>query len=114
MDKDWTKPTELDDVDVAFPAHAMDFMPTREEADKGLDALSPENRRKWIDFQSRWFFRGLPATTEILVKEGIDPKVALRHLGAIQGSFAPKHEHKESAVAYLASQWFNDVEYGDG
>ena len=79
----------------------------------GLDALPPEDKEKWLAFQSRWFFRGLPETTSLDLKDGIDGKLAIRHLGAIQGSFAPKHEHKMAAVAYLASLWFNDVDYGD-
>lgn len=43
------------------------------------------------------------------MKDGIDGDTAVRHLRAIQGSFAPKHEHKMEAVAYLASRWFTKV-----
>lgn len=64
---------------------------------------------KWNAIQSRWFFSGLPKTTEFVPKDGIDVKVALRHLSTIQGSFEPKHEHKEACVAYLMSLWFDDV-----
>jgi hypothetical protein len=48
------------------------------------------------------------------MKEGVDGNLAFRHLSAIQRSFTPKHEHKEAAVAYLASLWFEDVDYGEG
>lgn len=64
---------------------------------------------KWNDLASRWFFSGLPRETEFVPKAGIDSNVALRHLATIQGSFAPKHEHKEACVAYLMSLWFDDV-----
>lgn len=109
---DWTKPVELDDVDVAFPANALEYMPPRDECEAALDAME-DRGEKWRAFQRKWFFRGLPETTEVDLKDGIDGPTAFRHLSAIQGSFAPKHEHKEAAVAYLASLWFDDVRYGD-
>jgi hypothetical protein len=46
---------------------------------------------------------------EIKPKEGVDVDKALRHIQAIMRSYQPKHEHKEAAVAYLLSQWFDDV-----
>lgn len=65
---------------------------------------------KWSDFQAAWFFSGI-SNLKLTPKEGIDGKVAMRHLAAIQGSWEPKHEHKSAAVAYLASLWFDDIEY---
>lgn len=65
--------------------------------------------KKWHAIQSRWFFSGLPGNTEFKEKPGIDVNAALMHLGAIQGSFDPKHEHKQAAVAWLMSLWFDDV-----
>lgn len=44
-------------------------------------------------------------------REGIDAVVALTHLGVVQTSFEPTAEHKEAAVAYLASLWFEDLLY---
>jgi hypothetical protein len=41
----------------------------------------------------------------------VDGELAIRHLQVIQASFEPKHEHKEAAVAYLASLWFTDFDY---
>lgn len=64
---------------------------------------------KWNAIVERWFFRGLPPDTELIPKEGVDPKKALRAIGAILGSFEPKHEHKVAACAYLLSEWFHDV-----
>jgi len=64
---------------------------------------------KWNELQSTWFYSGLPKGTDFIAKEGIDGAVALRHLRTIQGSFEPKHEHKEACVAYLMSLWFDDV-----
>ena len=66
---------------------------------------------KWVDFQQRWFFRGLEDAT-IIPKDGIDLKAALKHMSAIQRSWEPAHEHKQAGVAYLASRWLKDVKYG--
>lgn len=57
----------------------------------------------WLEWQRRWFFEGLKEFPK--AKPGIDLSDATRHLATIQGSFAPKHQHKEAAVAYLASLW---------
>ena len=77
------------------------------------DTIPDEFRRnrgtKWNEIQSRWFYRGLPKETQFIPKEGIDVNIAIRHLKAIQGSFEPKHEHKEAGVAWLMSLWFEDI-----
>jgi hypothetical protein len=43
-------------------------------------------------------------------REGVDPEKAFRAIKATLGSFAPKHQHKEAAVAYMLSCWFAKVE----
>lgn len=106
----WATPTEVDDLTLAFPANALEFMPSREECEEALKALGPKDEKKWRDFQHTWFFKGLPADVKLHMRKGIDGETAFRHLQAIQGSFAPKHEHKEAAVAYLASRWIKKVE----
>lgn len=66
---------------------------------------------KWHEFQTKWFYFGLPPGTQFHMKEGIDGKTAVRHLSCIQKSFQPSHEHKVAAVAYLLSLWCNDVTF---
>lgn len=105
----WAAPTPVTDLEIAFPANALDYMPTYDECEAGLSVLSAEERRGWIDLQTTWFFHGLSPDTEFHMRDGIDGRAAFRHLQVIQGSFAPKHEHKEAAVAYLASRWFEKV-----
>ncbi len=100
-------PQDVDDVTLAFPADVRDLMPGYEDIPKEFKNFS---KNKWVKFQQDWFFAGL-GKVEFDPKEGIDPKKAWRHLQAIQGSCQPKHEHKEAAVAYLASLWFDDVRY---
>ena len=67
-------------------------------------------QNKWCKFQATWFFRGIKGL-EVEPREGIDHVKALRHLAAIQGSYALKHEHKSALVAYFASIWFSDVKF---
>lgn len=64
------------------------------------------NGTSWNKWQTKWFYQGLTKADIPVPLEGIDLSIALRHLATIQGSFEPKHEHKEAAVAYLASLWF--------
>lgn len=42
-------------------------------------------------------------------REGVDTGKAVRALGALLGSFEPKHEHKMSMAGYLIDQWFEPV-----
>lgn len=108
---DFSRPTEVNDVEMAFPANALDYMPERQVCEAALKELPPEQEKKWREFQYKWFFEGLSKRTKVSTKKGIDGKAAFRHLKVIQGSYTPSHEHKEAAVAYLASLWFKDVKY---
>jgi hypothetical protein len=107
----WAAPIEVDDVTLAFPARVVGTLrPPYDECTAALKAMPGDVRRKWERFQADWFFSGLK-DVNATPADGVDPKAALRHLSAIQGSYEPKHEHKEAAVAYLASRWFTNVEY---
>lgn len=87
-------------IDQALPKHTVDCMPAY--------TIIPEEFKRqsnpWVRWQNEWFFDGLKAAPEPL--DGIDGKAAMRHLRYIQTSFDTRHEHKEAAVAYLASKWF--------
>ena len=104
---DWSKPQEVSDVQMVFPANIEALMPARSTCQAALEAM-PDKGEKWIDVQHAWFFHGLSGESKIQPKAGIDPRQAIRHLHVIQGSFEPKHEHKRDAVAYLLSLWFDD------
>ncbi|TAK93776.1 hypothetical protein EPO05_06940, partial [Patescibacteria group bacterium] len=93
----------MSDLQVAFPASVADLMPAYDDIPEDFRRNRGE-ARPWIRFQQDWFFRGLPGAV-FTPKDGIDKATAMRHLAVIQGSFEPKHEHKEAAVAYLASLW---------
>jgi hypothetical protein len=103
----FNQPCVINDVTVVFPARVVgQLMPDMKDIP---DAFKTDYGpgKKWVKFQMDWFYGGITATG-LVAREGIDKKLALRHLGAIQGSFEPKHEHKMAAVAYLASLWFTD------
>lgn len=106
---DWTKPQNVDDVLLAFPADVYPLMPPYEDIPEEFRDANGDN--KWLQFQRDWFYGGLSADTDVDLKDGVDGTMAFRHLKAIQRSFQPKHEHKVAAVAYLASLWFNDITY---
>ena len=99
----WAQPQDVNQVVMVLGGEMGRLLPPYAE-------IPDEFKRgngKWNKFQRDWFFGGL-ASENLIPGEGIDKRAALRHLGAIQGSFEPKHEHKEAAVAYLASKWFTD------
>lgn len=95
-------------LDLAFPATVKHLMPKYEDIPEEFLHWSPND--KWQKFFGDMFYHGIKIV-ELKPKDGIDGQDALRHLRVIAGSFEPKHEHKEAAVAYLASQWFNDIVY---
>jgi len=87
-------------VDKKLPLRTVDCMPAYEAIPKEFKSQS----NQWVRWQNEWFFHGLKAAPDPL--DGIDGKAAMRHLNYIQRSWDTEHEHKECAVAYLASLWF--------
>ena len=102
------KPLEVSDIDVVFPANVMNLMPAYKDIPEEFRNFNSKN--KWNKLFNDWFYRGI-INLQLDPKDGIDTNKALRHIKAIMGSFQPKHEHKEAAVAYLFSLWFKDVKY---
>ena len=105
------EPQEIDDLMLVFPAGTSHLLPPVEVIPEEFDTFNfvrtaTKGPDLWLRFQNTWFNEGLGSNTELIPKKGIDPEKAMRHLGAIQGSFEPKHEYKAAAVAYLASLWF--------
>lgn len=94
-------PKDVSDVDIAFGS-IDGLMPAR--ADIG------EPPRWARDLFNAWFCCGLKSL-ELVPKAGIDRQKALRHIRAIMGSFSPKHEDKEDAVAFYLGHWFESAKY---
>lgn len=101
------KPADITDLDLAFgPKNCAALMPPYAEIPEEFR----DGSAKWNRFFAAMFYTGLKLIST-KPKEGIDPAKAIRHLRAIAGSFEPKHEHKESSIAYLASQWFDEIQW---
>lgn len=103
----WQQPQEVDTLTAAFGGSMDILLPPMDIIPSEFKRNSRSN--EWNEFQNTWFFYGLSEKTQYFPKEGIDKDKALKHLSAIQGSFAPKHEHKMAAVAWLASLWFDKI-----
>jgi hypothetical protein len=98
----WVSPLAVSKLDIAFGGRMKELLPSYNE----IPDEFKDNYHPWCHWQSKWFFSGLAKQDIPETKAGIDKDAAMRHLAAIQGSFEPKHEHKEAGVAYLASLWF--------
>jgi len=107
----WDKPQELDGLDAAFgPKDGISqLLPKWEEIPEDFRNESGE-AKKWVKVLGDWFFAGIKITN-IVMKEGVNQKEAMRHLSSIMHSWEPKHEHKTAGVAYLMSLWFETLEY---
>lgn len=93
----FSQPQDVTSIDLAFPARVSHLMPE-------YSFLQAQDIPRFaIDWQRKWFYEGLDKFPE--AREGVDQEKAMRHLACIQGSFEPKHEHKEAAVAWLAHKW---------
>lgn len=105
---DVSKPTPVTDLDIAFPAHVIGrLLPEMEDIPDKYKHPGEGDGIPYIKFQQKWFYQGLKSEDLPTAKDGINLEHAIRHLQAVQGSFEPKHEHKEAGVAYLASLWLD-------
>lgn len=97
---------EVNGVDAVFGGDkALKIMPAQKDIPKDYPNLG-----KWRKVMNDWFFEGIK-NARWTPKAGVDTKNALRAIKTVMTSFAPKHEHKEDAVAYMLSEWFEDVTY---
>lgn len=95
-------PQQIDDVLYAFPARVLHLMPAYEDIEDDLKRLSDP----WHEIATHWMFHGLPPESTFAPKDGIDPRLALRHAHTILKSYEPKVEHKLAGVAWLLHHWF--------
>lgn len=102
------KVPEISDVQFAFPAEALEWMPPMEEIPEEFKRGHTEQNK----LASVWFVSGLPEGTKFYPKPGVDARAAVRAINATLSSYAPKHQHKEAAVAYMIASWFDKIELG--
>lgn len=101
-------PQVISDALLAFPGEVRHLMPAYSTIPETFRSLGPNT--EWGQFVSHWLFLGNPFSKwDLHLNPDIDGKLAIRHLRAILGSYQPKHEHKEAAVAWLLSRWFSSI-----
>lgn len=112
--QDWSldKISEISQADVAFPARGLTWLPDCKSMgfDTVGEACSVWMNNAWARYISRLFFDGGALPTEEDSKEGVskdDAAKALLIVRASLGSFAPSHEHKTSACAWILDKYFN-------
>lgn len=97
------QPMDIDAATAAFPGSVRNLMPPFSEL------REYDNGRKWGNrLFSDWFYSGIESLDGLIPKEGIDKAKALRHIRTVMGSWEPKHEHKEAAVAFFFDKWFDE------
>lgn len=106
---------EVSDAELAFGGRDMkELIPYSEEGYKEYRAKywRDDSTWGWKLFHD-WFYHGL-TELNLIPKLGIDKEKALRHIRAIMVSWAPKHEDKTAACAYLFEQWFESANWKAG
>lgn len=110
LDDGFDSPQEVTGLALAFGGDMAVLLPPMDSIPENFKHHQGDAKsRPWIDWQGEWFFHGVKKDS-VKARAGVDRDVAFRHLGAIQGSWEPKHEHKMAAVAWLASRWFEAVQ----
>lgn len=103
----YATPRPVTNLQLAFPVDLGDLLPPWDLIPEAFRA-DTDISRPWRTFQRRWF-AGLLRQDDVAAltaRPGVNLNHAARHLAVLQGSFEPRHEHKEAAVAWLASRWF--------
>ena len=101
-------PKDVGNLEMAFGGDMGKLLPSMKDIPAEFYMFGTA---KECEIISEWFFEGLPKETKFIPKNGIDEKIALRHIIAILKSWEPKHEHKMAACAYLLNLWFEDIRF---
>lgn len=95
---------EVTAVQASFPTDVSMLMPKYQDIPEEFR----DRHTKWNKLFADFFYFGLEKL-ELTPKEGVDRDKAMLHIQTVMGSWEPKHEHKEAAVAYLFSEWFTEA-----
>jgi hypothetical protein len=99
------KPKEIPNLYDALKVDVIaDLMPKWEEIPKEFK----EDNTKWDKFFTDMFFFGVKVS-KYVPKPDIIIKTAMRHISCIAHSREPQHEYKQAAIAFLLSEWFEDI-----
>jgi len=100
------KPVVLTDNDVVWGDKALDLLPEYDNIPQEFK----NGNTKWNKLFNDWFFNGIKVIA-YYPKSGINREDAMREIQCIMKSFSPKHEHKEAGIAYMLSEFFDNIEY---
>lgn len=72
-----------------------------------------EINRRWnspfVKITSEWIFRGLPDTSSLKAKKGIDRNEALDHVSRVINTTQLPHDDRVYQSAHLMSIWFEEM-----
>lgn len=94
---------EVTDVDFAFSTNVNKLMPAYKDIPEEFKGYN----NKWVSVFEDMFFLG--KRKQLIPREGIDEKKAMRHIMTVMRSFEPKHEYKTAACAFLFNEWFSGI-----
>lgn len=105
------KPVEVDNTQIliGLSGNISRYLPDYKDVPEDFKRDSGE-AQKWCNIVRDFFYCGV-IIKSVVMKDGIDKKLALGHVMAVLRSFEPKHEHKIAGVAYLMSLWFDNIIY---
>jgi hypothetical protein len=99
------RPIPIDDVRLAFPGDVEFLMPDPAEIPREYW----EGHRLYPMIREFIFTGVAPRNLSFDARLDFDYNVVARHLRAIQGSFQPKHEHKQATLTLLFDLWFPNL-----
>jgi len=98
------KPIVVSDAELAFPANVEHLVPPYEEIPEIYKKNNP-----WDKVFSEFFYNQNKNNVGLFPKEGIDPKLAWRHISCVMGTYSIKHEHKIAGCCYLFDKFFREA-----
>lgn len=102
----YEQPVAVSRVQQAFPADLGDLLPPLDL----IPEVFQKGRAGHVSTYARAMAIGrIDESLALIKRDDVDSEVAWKHLCTIAGSFEPRHEHKEAALAWLISLWFRDV-----
>lgn len=98
---------EVSENDILTGLRARELMPKSEDIP---DEFIRNPKNPWVKLFNDIFSRGIQVK-KYNAKTGIDVDMALRHIWAIMKNRDLMHAMKESACAFLFSEWFHGIDY---
>jgi len=102
----YAQPVAVSRIQQVFPANLGDLLPPLDL----IPEVFQKRRAGHVSaYASAMALGRIDESLALIKRDDVDPEVAWTHLSTIAGSFEPRHEHKEAALAWLLSLWFREV-----